>query len=331
MKIKNILMILAAALAFTAFSACDDDKLPYQFKENVTVDIDNIEVDPGGSGVATIKSGNGNYTVRSTDPSIATATMVGNEISVLGVASGKASIIITDDKGVNGLVNVLVYSDFTIGSPHLDMLTNRTENISIVSGNGGYRFEYTEPNIDLGIVEDPLRGSMIAVTSNDVEIANALVTVYDRTGRSASFTVTVVDPFTVIKNDNTPRMEYKTYRREVADEGTNPNGYGVINFYNDNTTYSGYQRFGWRENHNYRMIEIRIPTTQNLTTLGLKTGGQIKYDFDNYNAGDGYISWSNLKSCEVIKYDAPRVWIVFEYTKTGTGAGTWQGIVCMDI
>jgi len=325
MKIKIILYALC--LSFIAFSSigCNDDDDVVEFNKNVIIDIKDVEIDPGKEAIVKITDGNGGYSVKSTDEAIATGIIDGSDLKIEGRKSGVASLIITDNKGVSSVVKVLVYRDLALEAVVIDMLTNSSKKIQITSGNGDYRVESLDKNLDLSIETNEKGISYIVINSNNVELVDAIVTVYDRTMRSASIKVNVKDPYIMIKDDATERIQFRSRTKTLNTVG--------ITFYNDLTQNPGYRTFGWNEGQ-WKEFYIRIPESIDLKVVGNKTGAQIKYDFYNYTDDRSYLDyWTNIDAdpgLEVIKYDEVTglVWIVFYYTKNQQKS---QGIICMKI
>jgi len=326
MKIKIILYALC--LSFTAFSSigCSDDDNVVEFNKNVVLDLKDIEIDPGKEAIVKITDGNGGYSVKSTDETIVTGIIDGMNVKIEGHKSGVASLTITDSKGVSSVVKILVYRDLTLEAATVDMLTNSSEKIQITAGNGDYRVESLDKNLDLSIETNEKGISYVIINSNDVELVETVVTVYDRTMRSANIKVNVKDPYTLIKDDATQRIQFRSRTKTLNTVG--------ITFYNDLTKNPGYRTFGWNEGQ-WKEFYIRIPESIDLKVVGNKTGAQIKYDFYNYTDDDrSYIdNWTAIDAnpgLEIIKYDEEMglVWIVFYYTRSGA---TSQGIVCMKI
>lgn len=218
----------------------------------------------------------------------------------------------------------MVYRDLTLESSAIDMLTNSSTKIQITSGNGDYRIESLDKNLDISLETDEKGISYVIINSNENELIEAVVTVYDRTMRSTNIKVNVKDPYTMIKDDATQRVQYKAYIKTVGTAG--------ITFFNDIERNPSYRTFGWSEGYE-REFEIRIPTSVDLKVVGKKAGAQIKYDLYGYGDRDYTYNWLAIDpdpGLEVIKYDQSTglVWIVFYYTKSGN---TSQGIVCMKI
>lgn len=94
-----------------------------------------------------IISGNGNYTVASENPEIATAEVTeeadGDVISVTGIAKGETSITVTDKMGLTATAKIKVISDFTVETTHIDnvWIKEEPQQIAIIDGSGNYTIE----------------------------------------------------------------------------------------------------------------------------------------------------------------------------------------------
>lgn len=326
MKIRIILYALC--LSFITFSStgCSNDDDVVEFNKNVILDIKDIEIDPGEEAIVKITDGNGGYSTRSTNETIATGTVDGANVKIEGHQPGIASLIISDNKGVNSVVKVLVYGNLTLETEVIDILISSSAKIRITSGNGDYRIESLNNNLNVSLETDKNGTSYIVVNSNDVELTEAVITIFDKTMRSASIKVNVKDPYTMIKDDATQRIQFRNRIKTLGTAG--------ITFYNDLTTNPGYRTFGWYE-ATYKNFYIRIPESIDLKEVGKKAGAQFKYYYYSYTDDDRtYIgSWTAIDAdpgLEVIKYDQATglVWIVFHHTRNGA---TSQGIVCMKI
>lgn len=87
----------------------------------------------------TITTGNGEYSVVSENPEIATAEMVDGVIRVTGVAKGETNITVTDRMKQTATVNVKVSNGFVLETTQIDILwIGEEQRITIVDGGGNY-------------------------------------------------------------------------------------------------------------------------------------------------------------------------------------------------
>lgn len=317
MKIKNILLLVSiAAMTVCGLSSCSDDgdASGDVFFKNVEVDKADIELDPNGTGEVVVVGGNGDYTVRSSDEAIATATIEGETISITGHASGKASIIVTDKEKVEQGINVLVYTDVTLEQSAITvdasdpiLGTSYSTSLEITSGNGGYKVECENPFVEASVLDDILTVSVSAIVT---DVTAKLV---DRTGRSFNFTITSVDHFLAFKANGSLESIFKGVTR------------------NNNTSYpftgeyvSNKYRFGWayRWNPEGNFLSIQFPGT---LAEGLKTKAQISYAKSASDMTDGYV---DLDMLSILKNDGTKVWMVFRYKNDD---GAYEGTMVQNI
>lgn len=321
MKIRIILYALC--LSFIAFSSvgCSDDDEVVEFNKNVVLELKDIEIDPGKEASFKITDGNGSYTVKSTDESIATGIIDGTEVKVTGHKSGVASIIVTDNKGVSSVVKVLVYSDVRLEAESVEMEVYSKTKLRIASGNGDYRIEtFNDEAFDVRL-ETESSGTFLVFEGKETgqEKTEGTITIYDRTGRSTTATIVVTDSYVDIRSDKTERIQYKSVTKKKGDPD--------VVFYNNTTTYPGYQLFGWIEgNDSKKKFEYRIPLSNNLTSVGqINERAHIKFNLSGY--GESSIGgWYYSGAAEIIKYDQESglVWVSFTFSGS-------NGIICMKI
>lgn len=317
MKIKNILMLVSiAAMTVWGLSACSDDSESSDeiFFKNVEVDKSYIEIDPNGTGEVVVEEGNGGYTARSSDENVATATIEGNTVLITGHVAGKAHVIVTDKENVEQGINVLVYSDVTLeqssisvsaGDPTLG--TTFSASMEITSGNGGYKIECENPDVDARVVDDMLIVSVNAIVT---DIPAKLV---DRTGRSADFTITSIDPYIEFRANGTLQTVFKGVTR--------PDG---ARYYTYFTEYVNSKfHYGW--NYQYSQtnrLEVQFPGT---LEVGKKTGAQIWYAISASDQTSGFV---DLDMLSVIQNDGTKVWIIFRHK---VGENVFDGTMVQNI
>lgn len=86
-----------------------------------------------------IPTGNGEYSVVSENPEIATAEIVEGIIRVTGVAKGETNIIVTDRMKQTATVNVKVTAEFILEATQIDNLwIGEEQKITIIDGSGIY-------------------------------------------------------------------------------------------------------------------------------------------------------------------------------------------------
>lgn len=90
-----------------------------------------------------ITSGNGEYTVISEKPEIASAEIVNDAVSITGTAKGETGMTVTDKMGLTTSITIKVTTGFEIATTHIDNLWigEEAQEIAIVDGSGNYTIE----------------------------------------------------------------------------------------------------------------------------------------------------------------------------------------------
>lgn len=183
--------------------------------DKTTLDINLGALGEPGSGEAEIKTGNGDYSVQSSNPEIVTASISDDKVLVYGTAEGEATVTITDKKGKTAILSVNVIGpsyDLTVDvDPQIPIEIAKGDPaivINIISGNEGYQVESS----DVNIVTASLNNNQI--TLNSVKDGYGTVTLTDRKGRKIEFSIVV--PFDL--TDSTERIYWDGYRADTASD-----------------------------------------------------------------------------------------------------------------
>lgn len=183
--------------------------------DKTTLDINLGALGEPGSGEAEIKTGNGDYSVQSSNPEIVTASISDDKVLVYGTAEGEATVTITDKKGKTAILSVNVIGpsyDLTVDvDPQIPIEIAKGDPaivINIISGNEGYQVESS----DVNIVTASLNNNQI--TLNSVKDGYGTVTLTDRKGRKIEFSIVV--PFDL--TDSTERIYWNGYRADTASD-----------------------------------------------------------------------------------------------------------------
>lgn len=322
MKMKNILYALSVLIAFIVMGCSDDDTI-IDFGENVSVDVEHVGLNPGENTSINILEGKGQYTLKSTDIEVASATVTGSTVTIEAHKAGNASIIITSEDEIDSFVYVQVYTEIELEEESVDLFWNQSARIKIVAGNGEYHIVETHKDLETFIETDD-DGSFLNIKAKDTEMENVSITVKDKSGRSTSVIVNVTDQYASIKEDDIERIVFANRRKEVGE----PN---VV--FNSLKGFNNFVQYDFKEaNSDNRRFQIVIPVKVDLRTLGFKgRGPQITYSFYNYTSGDKTFvnGWKHVDAdpeFEVIKYDkaTDKFWAVFYYEGK-------QGVLCMKV
>ena len=102
---KKLINIALAIILIAAFASCESEEPVVDLKLNNTAPI---ELQRNGTASIAIESGNGGYTVKSSNEKVATATLSGQSIAIKAVSEGTADITVTDAKGKSATIKVTV-------------------------------------------------------------------------------------------------------------------------------------------------------------------------------------------------------------------------------
>lgn len=147
------------------------------------------------TGLFRIKEGNGDYKAVSSDESIATAfTSSSNpsNVYVRTIKSGTVVITVTDAKGKNAELTLTVISNpvkLTLDQDVDDyqIITGKTRVVIIMTGNGSYSVESSNPDIVKATLHDD------QVSLKGFEQGESMIKISDVEGQSIEFKVTVSD------------------------------------------------------------------------------------------------------------------------------------------
>ncbi len=165
----------------------------------------------GTTRIVSIIQGNGEYSAKSGNTSIATVEIVNEKITIIAKAEGETIITITDKKGKTAILNVKV-------SPKtVELKLDKTNTIyigkgelgivNITQGNGGYTVKSSNTNV----ATVNLEGNKITITAKNE--GNTTIKVEDQKGKEVSLNVEVT---------NTP-ADYNTYIELTTDRDIGDN------------------------------------------------------------------------------------------------------------
>ena len=164
-----------------------------------------LELSIGDEMMVGITSGNGNYSVSSSEPNVATAVVNGSSVVITAVGGGSAVITVTDtSSGKTADISVTVeYFPLILSSTSLELNVGDEEMVGITSGNGSFTLQSGDTNV----VTAKLVGFSVKVTA--VGRGNSTITVTDtKSSQWVTIDVTVkVDPVASLCPDsNHPHM-----------------------------------------------------------------------------------------------------------------------------
>ncbi len=182
-------------------SAADSVDFTVTVAENVDVAAGSMEVYEGHSETTTVSGGCGAYTATSGDASVATAGVVGNILTVTGVAAGSTTVQVCDAVGGPGHcdtvnVDVLAYSGELVANPSAFNLVPGEPATSNISG--GAPPYAVSTNTDPTVASASISGSTLNITANNPGMTN--IVVRDNFGATTVVSVQVAPNMAVSPN-----------------------------------------------------------------------------------------------------------------------------------
>ncbi len=212
-----------------------------------------LELEYGNQETVDITSGNGNYTVESSNPSVVTVTIEGNKLNITAVGVGEATITITDTKsGETASIEVTSkYTPLILVSTRFVFIKKIKTQVKIVSGSGKYSVVSSNPDVITAKVKDDY------IVIEAVGDGEAVITVTDLvSGEVVEINVKVGD-IMVCPDDHHPHMidlglpsGTKWSCCNVGAE--EPEGYGGYYAWGETEekeiyTYQNYQYYYWHD------------------------------------------------------------------------------------
>lgn len=189
---RNIIYLVGALLssAILTLSCSDDDTPTYSDisvdKTDLFIKIENPTTE------VNIISGNGNYRLTIADENIVTGRLEGNKIFFTGLKNGTTTATITDWTKHSNIINVRVKEDFELALDKNELTLIKdlkaTEQISITSGNGGYKVESSDETIATAILTENNKVEISVISNGFVD-----VTVTDMDGNKEVIKVTAAE------------------------------------------------------------------------------------------------------------------------------------------
>ena len=299
-KMKYLIIVMALCLGF---SSCDNDD------DNDDVTIEVIETDPivldnnelalevGQTGTVNVSSGGGEYTVFSSNPDIATASIEGSAVTINTLDKGIVSVIVTDKNDQIAEIQLTsMYMEIIFEQPEveLELLKGHYQNfsISVVQGNGEY-----EASTESEIIEVSVDGDDIVVTA--MKEGTAVIKVTDSRNLEAELTVVITEtlnPWT--ENLLAEIMESDDDAFVINSSSVNTSHVTCIN-----TVEDGLNKYGWDYYGHYYYFVYWAGDK----TVGSKTDGQFKYYFGR--------TFDEPVDFEIIKNDGFKIWGIFSFLK----------------
>lgn len=147
-------------------------------------------INQGENTTIDITSGNGEYDIYNGNNKVTKVTLDGEKLIIEAIGAGESTIIVTDKKtGQTAPLKVTVWARLSVAIiGNIDLEVGDKANVRIMSGNNDYTLESSDPKV----ATPSLIGEFVSVEA--LSAGTATITVTDnKTGQTASFTVTVTD------------------------------------------------------------------------------------------------------------------------------------------
>lgn len=215
---RNIIYLAGIALcAIGLFSGCDED-LPSYANLTVNAETLTINLDETTEGSFSIVEGNGGYKVNSSDATVATAVISGNEVIVTGLEYGTATLTVTDwtKKSANVKIIVDQEQELVIKTSSTTMFFGESKTLEVYTGNGGYSITSSDESVATAKISED---GKIDITS--IAPGTATLTVKDKHNQTADISVKVIRKLVV---DNSADITYLVIDEPVTIKILDGNG-----------------------------------------------------------------------------------------------------------
>ncbi len=181
-----------------SYRAYTYDGLHYNYGNTINFTIQYVDlklsagsfcIDEGKSTTIEI-TGNGEYDIFNGNEKVTKVTLEGEKLTIEAIGAGESTIIVTDKKtGQTAPLEVTVWARLSIAIiGNIDLEVGDKANVRIMSGNNDYTLDSDYPEV----ATPTLIGEFVSVEA--LSAGKATITVTDnKTGQTASFTVTVTD------------------------------------------------------------------------------------------------------------------------------------------
>lgn len=151
---------------------------------------DSVVVAPAASGLYKVGGGTSIYTVSSSNVTVATAVISGSDLTITGISSGVANVVVRDS-----IAGTLTIQVTVAAGPLTPLFTTSASDIVVVPATsptytiGGGRAPYAVSSSNVSVVTTSLSGATL--TLNGIAAGAAKVVVSDSTGATVSINVTI--------------------------------------------------------------------------------------------------------------------------------------------
>ena len=201
----------------------------YRVRPSLAVATSSLYLIPKKSAIVKITSGCGNYSVKSSDTSVATASLSGSEIMIKGLKTGTSYINVWDKRAESGTsILVKVVDKFSVSNSPAYLTSGGSGSVWITSGSGSFSVSSSNTSVaTVSLSEYKVNGES-EIMIKGLKTGTSNVTVTDKlTLQTLSFLVKVVDDFSVSESSVYLTPEKSTTVVKIT-------GSGSYDIYNSN-------------------------------------------------------------------------------------------------
>ncbi|MDO4880869.1 MAG: leucine-rich repeat domain-containing protein [Capnocytophaga sp.] len=174
-KLRLFCGLMTAFILSTVSCNKSEDSPVQEVPATKELKLESTETQLSIKGTTTIKitDGNGEYTAKSSDETIAKASIKDNAVTIEAVKDGSATVTISDAKNQTATIAVSVWKSIALDKKEVQVIKGATAEVNILSGEGTYSVSSNNDATATASVS----GNTITITA--VESGEATITVTD--------------------------------------------------------------------------------------------------------------------------------------------------------
>ncbi|MCC8035903.1 MAG: hypothetical protein LIO77_08265 [Rikenellaceae bacterium] len=293
-------------ICFVWLTACSSDNTVDEFtKIDLTVESEMVEfTSPGLNSTVDIISGNGGYRidVYPENPSI-NASVDGNTIYIQALDYGPSDIVITDQEGVHGHIQVMVYGQVILSEYRFTGLTSDDSYFNFGVKSSDFRIEFGKPDFtlttdsDIGIVRNGNKVELVPYEGGDLTVR-----VTDALGFYAEVELEVTDRFGDFKASTDEIFTFTGM--SISSSSVKTDDHRIEN--GEYVFHSDFNNINTGALSNY--LELRFPVSEGLE-VGGKDDAKLTYALSSF--GGAMVPYTINVLAKVIKNEGGKIWIVY--------------------
>lgn len=177
MEIKTIFKTMAMAvvcLSAVGFVSCSDDDDDNNSNGSMNLSATKVEVAVDSSKTVSVANCTTPLTVKSSDSTIATVAVDKTTLTIKGVKTGAANVVVTDAKSKTATIAVTVKEMLSFDKTSLSLSAGKEGTITVKSGTAPYTVAVKDETIATASVKDAV------ITIKGVKAGSTTLTVTDK-------------------------------------------------------------------------------------------------------------------------------------------------------